>query len=75
MREATFCDSEGRAYRMDRVVVDPDGIHIVDYKTGAEEADPSQVREYIRILRDVFPGRPVRGVLAYVDRRAWETVE
>jgi ATP-dependent helicase/nuclease subunit A len=75
MREATFCDAEGRAFRMDRVVIDPDAVHIVDYKTGTEGADPAQVREYIRIIRDVFPGRLVRGVLAYVDRGTWETVE
>ncbi|MGD0783865.1 MAG: hypothetical protein ABSA30_13505, partial [Candidatus Aminicenantales bacterium] len=89
MRELTFCDAEGRAYRMDRVVADPDAVTIIDFKTGAEgagaarqgvrarleESDRAQVREYIRIVRDVFPGRPVRGILAYVDRRAWETVE
>jgi ATP-dependent exoDNAse (exonuclease V) beta subunit len=90
MRELTFCGADGRAYRMDRVVIDPDAVHIIDYKTGAEgagsegdegyrdrpeESDRAQVREYIRIIRDVFPGRSVRGVLAYVDRRRWETVE
>ncbi len=90
MRELTFCDASGRAFRLDRVVVDPDAVHVIDYKTGAEEAgegrddairsrlaesDRAQVREYIRVVRDVFPGRPVRGILAYVDRRKWETVE
>jgi len=92
LRELTFCDAEGRAFRMDRVVVDPDAVHIIDYKTGAEEAggadsgrdgvrarleesDREQVRAYIRIVRDIFPGRPVRGILAYVDRRKWETLE
>jgi ATP-dependent exoDNAse (exonuclease V) beta subunit len=90
MRELTFCDAAGRAYRLDRVVVDPDAVHIIDYKTGAEDAgegrsdafrsrldesDRTQVRAYIRIVQDVFPGRPVRGILAYVDRRKWETVE
>ncbi len=92
MRELTFCDAEGRAYRMDRVVVDPDAVAIIDFKTGAEgaggagfaregvrsrleESDRAQVREYIRIARDVFPRRSVRGILAYVDRRTWETVE
>ncbi len=92
MRELTFCDAQGRAFRMDRVVIDPDAVHIIDYKTGAdgaggfgsadngvrarlEESDREQVRAYIRIVRDIFPGRAVRGILAYVDRRKWETLE
>ena len=35
-REVDFCDAEGRAFRMDRVVVDPDAVTVVDYKTGAD---------------------------------------
>jgi ATP-dependent exoDNAse (exonuclease V) beta subunit len=92
LRELTFCDAAGRAFRMDRVVVDSDAVHIIDYKTGAEgggerdrgesairarleESDKAQVRAYIQIVKDIYPDRPVRGILAYVDRRKWETVE
>ena len=85
LREADFCDAEGRAFRMDRVVVDPDAVTVVDFKTGADpdagrraarvEADRAQVRAYMRILGEAVPGRPVRGFLAFIDEGRFEAVE
>jgi ATP-dependent exoDNAse (exonuclease V) beta subunit len=73
----TFCDAAGRSVRMDRVVVDPDAVHVIDFKTGREAGlgDREQVLTYIAVVKDVFPGRPVRGALAYIDRAVWEPVE
>ncbi len=75
--EFEVCDPGGRIFRMDRVIVDEDGITILDYKTGpapspgreteTASVDRAQIREYARLLRDVFPGRPIRGVLVYID--------
>lgn len=75
--EFEVCDGAGRVFRMDRVIVDEDGVTILDYKTGpapgaggesdTAAADRAQIRDYASLLRDVFPGRPVRGVLVYVD--------
>jgi ATP-dependent exoDNAse (exonuclease V) beta subunit len=77
LRETTFCDAAGRSVRMDRVVVDPDAVTVIDYKTGREPGlgDRDQVLAYLAIVRDVFAGRPARGALAYIDREVWETVE
>ncbi len=82
LRELVFCDGQGRAYRLDRVVVDPDAVLVIDFKTGEEtparawiEAGRDQVRTYLAIVRDVFPDKAVRGLLAFVDRGAWEAVE
>lgn len=72
MREQEFADREGRLFRMDRVVRDSDRITVLDYKTGAEEAGGAhegQVRTYLNIIRGVYPGMSVEGVIAYVDRR------
>jgi len=85
LRERDFCDAAGRVFRMDRVVLDADAVTVVDFKTGSER-DPlkkaersagemEQVRTYMAILRDVFPGRPVRGLLARIDEGVWEDVE
>ena len=84
LREADFCDAEGRAYRMDRVVVDADAVTVVDFKTGSDpdaarraalaEADREQVRAYMRILADAIPGSPVRGFLAFIDEGLFEAV-
>lgn len=77
LRETTFCDAAGRSVRMDRVVVDPNEVHVIDFKTGREPGpdDRDQVLAYLAIVRDVFGGRPARGALAYIDRGIWETVE
>jgi len=84
-REAEFCDAEGRVFRMDRVVVDPEAVTVVDFKTGggpisgrgseAAAEDREQIRDYAAILRDIYPNRPVRAGLFHLDLRIWEEVE
>lgn len=70
-KEQEFVDSEGRLFRMDRVVIDEDRITVIDYKTGrdkvAEEDYMAQMRNYMKILRGVYPGKKIEGVIAYVD--------
>ncbi len=72
-REQEFVDGEGRLFRMDRVVIDPDRVTVIDWKTGkdrsGEEMYESQMRNYLRILREVYPGKKAEGFLAYVDLR------
>jgi ATP-dependent exoDNAse (exonuclease V) beta subunit len=54
-------------------VIDEDRIFVIDYKTGtdkeAEKEYVSQLRNYIRILKEIYPGTNVEGVIAYVDLR------
>ena len=82
LTEFNICDASGRLYRLDRLVVDPDWVTVLDFKTG-DPADPeagqlwdednrAQMRLYLRIVADIFPGRRARGILAYVDRGTWE---
>ena len=54
---------------MDRVVADPDRVTVIDFKTGEEQPveHEAQVRDYMAILSDAFPGREVTALLAYVD--------
>jgi ATP-dependent helicase/nuclease subunit A len=70
-REQEFSDSGGNLFRMDRVIFGEDRISIIDYKTGtdreAEKEYISQVRNYIRILKEIYPDKKVEGVIAYVD--------
>ena len=70
-KEQEFSDSEGRLFRMDRLVVERNRVTVVDYKTGkeldAEKKDEAQIRNYMKILRGVYPGQGVEGVIAYVD--------
>ncbi|MBN2198943.1 MAG: UvrD-helicase domain-containing protein [Candidatus Aminicenantes bacterium] len=83
--ELQVCDRRGGLFRLDRVVVDPEGVTVLDYKTGSsggteagrirEEEDRAQMRLYLSLASEVFPNRPVRGVLAYLDRGTWEELE
>jgi ATP-dependent helicase/nuclease subunit A len=85
LREHGVCDSRGQAFRMDRVVVDADGITVLDFKTGGGDPDPAlkaarededreQMTVYRALLAELHPGRPVRAILAYVDQARWEDV-
>ena len=70
-REQDFSDPEGNLLRMDRVIIDEDRVVVMDYKTGgekkAEERYVSQLKNYIRILKDLYPDKAIEGIIAYVD--------
>jgi len=84
-REFDVCDGSGSVNRMDRVIVDPEGVLVVDYKTGAEkdpakqskfeDEDRAQVSRYVALMKEIYPDRPAHGVLAYLDQRRFEVVE
>jgi ATP-dependent exoDNAse (exonuclease V) beta subunit len=69
--EQEFSDSRGNLFRMDRVILEGDRIFVMDYKTGtdrkAEKEYISQLKNYVQILREIYPNKKVEGVIAYVD--------
>ena len=76
LNEQEFARSDGQLFRMDRVIVDSETVTVIDYKTGDEQENyGDQVRNYMEILRDVYAGKSVKGLLAYVDRNVLRTVE
>ncbi|OGP92260.1 MAG: hypothetical protein A2157_19585 [Deltaproteobacteria bacterium RBG_16_47_11] len=70
-REQDFSDPRGNLFRMDRVIFEEDQVTVIDYKTGADkEAEKeyiSQLKNYIRILEEIYPDKKVEGGIAYVD--------
>jgi ATP-dependent exoDNAse (exonuclease V) beta subunit len=70
-KEQDFSDPRGNLFRMDRVIFDEGQLSVIDYKTGAdreaEKENISQLKNYIRILKEIYPDRKVEGVIAYVD--------
>jgi ATP-dependent helicase/nuclease subunit A len=70
-KEQDFSDSGGNLFRMDRVIFDEDQVSVIDYKTGtdkvAEKEYISQLKNYIRILKEIYPNKHVEGIIAYVD--------
>ena len=64
------------AGRMDRLVVTPDRVLVIDYKTNRpapariEDADPAYVLQlavYAAVLRDLYPDRAVEAALVWTD--------
>jgi ATP-dependent exoDNAse (exonuclease V) beta subunit len=70
LREQDIAASDGRLYRMDRVIIDDDVVTIVDFKTGNDEKNgeyQEQVRNYMQMMRELYPDKSIRGALLYVD--------
>jgi ATP-dependent helicase/nuclease subunit A len=62
--------------RVDRLVITPDRVLVVDYKTNRpspariEDADPaylSQMAVYAAVLAEVFPDRPIEAAIVWTD--------
>jgi ATP-dependent helicase/nuclease subunit A len=70
-KEQGFSDPRGNLFRMDRVIFEEDRVSVIDYKTGTdkkfEKEYISQMKNYLRILREIYPDKKVEGVIAYVD--------
>ncbi len=74
--EQEFARGDGQLFRMDRVVVDAATATVIDFKTGEEQGEHAeQVKNYMAILREIFPDQEVRGVVAYVESGACRSVE
>ncbi len=70
--EQDFTDAEGTR-RIDRLVIDPQEVTIIDYKTGNASGDDDkkydeQIRLYRTLISAFYPGRAVRGFIAYIDQ-------
>ena len=62
--------------RLDRLVVTPDRVLVVDYKTNrpapaaVENADPAYIRQlavYVAVLKALYPDRAVEAALVWTD--------
>lgn len=79
-REIELADSQGRLFRADRVVVDGEVVTVIDFKSGRSEepelvqAYRGQLKGYMSMLSDIFPGKRVSGVLMYPDLKKVEAI-
>ncbi len=70
-REVEYTGEDGLLYRIDRVVIDPEVITVIDFKTGAEgiESYYTQLNDYIKILSKLNPQKESKGFLAFVETK------
>ncbi|MFY9268146.1 MAG: UvrD-helicase domain-containing protein [Candidatus Manganitrophaceae bacterium] len=77
-KEQEYSDGSGNLFRMDRVVIDPGNLMVIDYKTGkskgALEKYQAQLRNYMSILRDIYQDKVITGLIAFVDLNEVEKV-
>ncbi|MCX5784965.1 MAG: UvrD-helicase domain-containing protein [Elusimicrobia bacterium] len=66
--ETEFADKNGNLSRVDRLIIDKDLITIIDFKTGAEDAEKyaAQLKRYLALAAEIYK-LPVKGLIAYVD--------
>jgi ATP-dependent exoDNAse (exonuclease V) beta subunit len=78
-REQEYVDGKGRLLRMDRVIIDEDRVTVMDYKTGserkAEASHISQLRNYLNVLKGLYPDKEICGLIAYVDLKETRKVD
>ena len=75
--EQELTNRDGALYRADRIVVDPENVTVVDFKTGGDETESDyilQVRNYMAILKEIYPDKEAKGYIAYVDLKKTRSV-
>ncbi len=67
--EKEIISSNGDLKRIDRLVVGETQVAVIDYKTGSQctQAHQDQIKDYICLLQDIYPGKTHEGYLAYID--------
>ncbi|MEW6586477.1 MAG: UvrD-helicase domain-containing protein [Nitrospirota bacterium] len=66
--EQEIVDGGGRLFRMDRIVTDGSRVAVIDYKTGKKrDTHEPQLRTYMKLARQLFPGKDIEGILVYID--------
>ncbi|MBU0503266.1 MAG: UvrD-helicase domain-containing protein, partial [Candidatus Omnitrophica bacterium] len=76
--EKELVDRFGNTKRIDRLLLNKNKAVIIDYKSSREEpaaADyQGQVKEYMKIIKDIYPELKVEGYLIYLDEPSLEEV-
>ena len=70
-------DLKGDTKRIDRIIVKEKEVWIVDYKSSRESNEKylTQIKEYIDIIKKVYPQKYVKGFLLYLDETKFEEVK
>jgi len=66
----------GDTYRIDRLIVRKDVIEIIDYKSSRDDMESfyKQIHKYITAVKDLYPGKDVKGYLIFLDNFSVEQI-
>ncbi len=80
--DEVFCEQDivgvrGETLRVDRCVVRPNEVWVIEYKIRRLQGDvyAQQVRRYMEILAGIYPDKRIKGFLLYLEEAALESVE
>jgi ATP-dependent exoDNAse (exonuclease V) beta subunit len=76
-REKEVVDSSGNTKRIDRLIVMPGEMWVIDYKSSDTESEThrEQIIEYMNILSSLYPELKARAFLIYLDTLTVEEVD
>ncbi len=76
LREKEIVDSFGRTRRIDRMVVGRESVLVADFKSSREgfTEQERQLREYLRLVKQMYPEKKVKGMLVYLDEARVEEI-
>lgn len=74
--EKEIVDSRGNTKRIDRLIIKQKEILVIDYKSSKDDTAfyQEQVREYMDIIKEIYPDFIIIGVLIYLDDLGQEEV-
>ncbi len=74
LTEQEVVDRWGNLYRIDRLIIDPELIQVIDFKTGTYDEEQlttykEQIGRYMELLRGIYCQRPVKGYVVSFENR------
>ncbi|MCP4649379.1 MAG: UvrD-helicase domain-containing protein [PVC group bacterium] len=75
--EKEFVDKYGITKRIDRLLVGERTVEIIDFKSSEENKEDqyNQIKDYIRIVKDIYQEKKVSGSLVYMDKIKVEKID
>ena len=74
--EKEIIDEKGNTFKIDRMIVHNDAVDIIDFKSGETQTKEhqEQIEHYARLIKEIYPGKPVRSHLLYIEEQKVVTV-
>ncbi|MBU1488076.1 UvrD-helicase domain-containing protein [bacterium] len=74
--EKEIVDQNGQLYRADRVLIRPEKVAVIEFKSGEPRSKEhsQQLLNYLKLIAGIYPDKTVSGRLIYVDEAVQEKV-
>ncbi|MBI4845183.1 MAG: PD-(D/E)XK nuclease family protein, partial [Candidatus Omnitrophica bacterium] len=75
-REKELVNAFGHTKRIDRIIVRHDRVQVLDFKSAGtvKEEFKAQVKEYMRLISEIYPGKKVEGYILLLESQKVEKI-